>query len=363
MHSIQTSEKLTNYMNDQIRILVRQAWRGTRYQIFLLKTLINQRRAAKIRLQNEKRGRHIPPFLIASITSRCNLFCKGCYARANLICGENRPDSQMSPVRWGEIFQESKQLGISFILLAGGEPLLSRPVLEQAAQYPQIVFPVFTNGVLLDDAYASFFHRHRNLIPVLSLEGDASATDTRRGAGTYAMIERAMQRLAQQRIFYGVSVTLTRHNLADICSDAFCADLIRQGCRLLFFIEYVPVGNDHDQLAPGADERVVFEQRLLQLRSKFPDMLMISFPGDEKLTGGCVAAGRGFFHINSDGGAEPCPFSPFSDTSVLKGSLLEALDSPLFRKLDQAGLLLGEHTGGCHLFEHEEEVKVLLSNK
>ena len=129
---------------------------------------------------------------------------------------------------------------------------------------------------------------------MLSLEGDAAATDARRGAGTYAMIEKAMQRLEQYRIFYGVSVTLTRHNLADICSDTFCAALIRQGCRLLFFIEYVPVGNDYDQLAPGADERAIFEQRLLQLRSKYPDMLMIAFPGDEKLTGGCVAAGRGF---------------------------------------------------------------------
>jgi len=364
MDSIKTTENLARYMNRQISILVRQAWRSAwrqpRETVFLVQTVFNQRRAARLRLANDKRGVHIPPFLIASITSRCNLFCTGCYARANQICGEDRPDGRMSTERWCELFLEGEQLGISFILLAGGEPLLNRPVLDQATQCHKIIFPVFTNGVLLDDEYASYFDQHRNLLPVLSLEGGAAETDERRGAGTYAMIEKAMQRLADRQIFYGVSVTVTRQNLADVCSDAFCSELSHKGCSLIFFVEYVPVTSDAEDLAPGNDERIVFEQRLNQLRNRFADILMIAFPGDEKLTGGCVAAGRGFFHINSDGGAEPCPFSPFSDSSVLTGSLLQALESPLFKKLDQAGLLLGEHKGGCQLFVHEEEVKLLL---
>lgn len=364
MDSIKTTENLTGYMNRQIRILVRQAWRAAwrkpRETGFLLRTVINQQRAARIRLQSDRLGRHIPPFLIASITSRCNLFCTGCYARANQICGENRPDGLMSPERWGELFHEGERLGISFVLLAGGEPLLNRPVLDQAAQCTRTIFPVFTNGVLLDEDYATFFDRHRNLLPVLSLEGDAAATDERRGIGTYARIERAMQVLSDRQVFFGVSVTLTSKNLADVCNDAFCGALASKGCSLLFFIEYVPVGSGPDDLALGNDERAVFEQRLIQLRERFANLLMIAFPGDEKMTGGCVAAGRGFFHINSDGGAEPCPFSPYSDSSVLTGSLLQALESPLFQKLDQAGLLLGEHKGGCQLFEHEAEVRALL---
>lgn len=52
--------------------------------------------------------------------------------------------------------------------------------------------------------------------------------------------------------------------------------------------------------------------------------------GDEKSYGGCVAAGRGFFHINSHGGAEPCLFSPYSDINVRDTSLWEALKSKLF---------------------------------
>ena len=45
------------------------------------------------------------------------------------------------------------------------------------------------------------------------------------------------------------------------------------------------------------------------------------------LTGGVekIVAERGFFHINSHGGAESCPFSPYSDINVKNTSLRQAL--------------------------------------
>ena len=89
--------------------------------------------------------------------------------------------------------------------------------------------------------------------------------------------------------------------------------------------------------------------------------LFISFPGDEKLSDGCLAAGRGFFHINSHGGAEPCPFSPYSDINVIETSLREALKSKLFVAIRTGDILLDEHDGGCVLFQKREEVEKLLS--
>ena len=97
-----------------------------------------------------------------------------------------------------------------------------------------------------------------------------------------------------------------------------------------------------------------------RLREEHPEMVYISFPGDEKSSGGCVAAGRGFFHINSHGGAEPCPFTPYSDTSVRETSLREALKSPLFQALQRGGLLNDDHEGGCVLYEKRDQVEALL---
>ena len=97
------------------------------------------------------------------------------------------------------------------------------------------------------------------------------------------------------------------------------------------------------------------------MRENYPDMVFVSFPGDEESAGGCLAAGRGFFHINSHGGAEPCPFSPYSDINVRDTSLKEALRSPLFVSLRDQNILTGEHSGGCVLFEKRAEVEAIMS--
>jgi MoaA/NifB/PqqE/SkfB family radical SAM enzyme len=91
-------------------------------------------------------------------------------------------------------------------------------------------------------------------------------------------------------------------------------------------------------------------------------MVLIAFPGDEKSSGGCVAAGRGFFHINSHGGAEPCPFSPYSDINVKNTSLREAMHSPLFTALRDGSILMDNHTGGCVLFEKRDMVEALIAH-
>ena len=88
-------------------------------------------------------------------------------------------------------------------------------------------------------------------------------------------------------------------------------------------------------------------------------MVYIAFPGDEKNLGGCVSAGRGFFHINSHGGAEPCPFSPYSDINVINTSLYEAINSPLFKAIKESEALKENHVGGCVLYEKKERVETL----
>ena len=136
---------------------------------------------------------------------------------------------------------------------------------------------------------------------------------------------------------------------------------IIDGCKVIFFIEYVPVNEETIELAPDDDERDLLLDELELLRKEYDDMLFLSFPGDEKTSGGCLAAGRGFFHINSHGGAEPCPASPYSDINVRDSSLLEALDSKLFKSLRDGGILLDDHEGGCVLFEHKDEVERILN--
>ena len=96
-------------------------------------------------------------------------------------------------------------------------------------------------------------------------------------------------------------------------------------------------------------------------RLAYADLIFLSFPGDEKELGGCLASGRGFFHIGPDGSAEPCPFAPYSDSNVAEMGLRQALQSPLFRKIRAAKALGWEHTGGCTLFEHRDEIEKMMA--
>jgi MoaA/NifB/PqqE/SkfB family radical SAM enzyme len=235
-----------------------------------------------------------------------------------------------------------------------------RPELMQAAgKISEIVFPVFTNGTMLNEDYIKLFERHRNLVPIISIEGNEEMTDIRRGSGVYRQVLSSMERMMKNKLLYGASITVTKQNISEVTSKEFLATLAERGCMVVIYVEYVPISDKTKELTLEDEDRAYLEQQLMALR-RSEDMLFISFPGDEKTSGGCLAAGRGFFHINPQGGAEPCPFSPYSDTSLKKVSLREALNSPLFRKLRDGNVLLAEHTGGCVLFEQEEAVRALI---
>ncbi|MBR1854588.1 MAG: radical SAM protein [Lachnospiraceae bacterium] len=353
------------YMTKGVERVVADALRATfkdpRESAFMMKFATASRSASKKRAAADKKGEHIPPFLIASITSKCNLHCAGCYSRCNHATVDSAPVSQLADREWAKIFEEADELGISFILLAGGEPMLRRGVIEAAGEKQNILFPIFTNGTFMDEPYFELFDRCRNLIPIMSIEGEREVTDSRRGAGVYDKLMDNMDEFHKRGLIFGGSVTVTTQNIKDVSSEAFLSKLAERGCKAVIFVEFVPVTEEAAELAPGEAEREYLQREIRRLRKDGPEMVYISFPGDEKSSGGCVAAGRGFFHINSHGGAEPCPFSPYSDTNVRDASLRDALNSQLFVALRDGGYLLEDHAGGCILYEKREQVEALLA--
>ena len=354
-------EYLSRGIEDFVADVVRATLKNPRESAFMLKFAAATAAASKKRRIAEEQGQHIPSFLIASITSQCNLHCAGCYSRCNHATVDAAPVRQLTDEEWLKIFSEADELGISFILLAGGEPMLRRDIIEAAGRRQNILFPIFTNGTFFDESYFRLFDRCRNLIPVMSIEGEKEVTDERRGKGIYDLLVRNMDELHRRGLIFGASVTVTTQNIREVTSDGFLAKLSGRGCKAVIYVEFVPVTDERRELAPGDAERGYLQAELTRLRGEHPEMVYVSFPGDEKSSGGCVAAGRGFFHINSHGGAEPCPFSPYSDINVRDTSLKEALDSALFRALRENGHLLEDHAGGCVLYEKRDLVEALLA--
>ncbi len=353
-------EYMTRGVERVVADSVRATLRNPRGSAFMLGFAKVSAEASKRRRIAEEAGEHIPPFLIASITSKCNLHCAGCYSRCNHATTDTEPVAQLTDEEWGAVFTEAEDLGISFILLAGGEPMIRRDVIEAAGQRKNILFPIFTNGTFMDERYFALLDKCRNLVPVMSIEGGRELTDLRRGAGVYDRLVKNMDEMSRRGLIFGASVTVTTENVREVTSDAFLDELSSRGCKAVIFVEYVPVTDESRELAPGDSEREFLTSEISRLRQIRPDMVYISFPGDEKSSGGCVAAGRGFFHINSHGGAEPCPFSPYSDINIRNSSLRDALHSPLFLALQSGGVLLDDHEGGCILYEKREMVESIL---
>lgn len=337
---------------------VRVCLRDPSMALFIQRMIVRQKRAERVRAHWAQQGVRVPPFMIASVTHRCNLQCKGCYARAQ----HREAEPEMTAATLRRVLREATDLGVSVVLLAGGEPLTRPELLDITGEYPDILFPLFTNGLLLDDLTVERLARQRHVVPVLSVEGHQIETDARRGVGVWSHVRQAMARLRARDLFFGTSLTLTSANYHVATSPELVSDLVDTGCRIVFYIDYVPFqpGTEaleltDDQLAREADD-------IVGLRKRF-NALFVAFPGDEEMYGGCLAAGRGFVHISPEGRLEPCPFAPYSDVSLQHMSLREALDSPFLRSIRESDHHLQETNGGCALWENRAWVQSLLAER
>ena len=356
--------EIQKYMTRGVERVVADSIKATlknpRESTYMVRFAAASKEASKKRARLEKAGEHVPPFLIASITSSCNLHCDGCYSRCNNSTTDDAPVNQLTDEDWSRIFDEAEELGVSFILLAGGEPMLRKGVIEAASEKKNILFPVFTNGTYMTESFFNLFDESRNIVPIMSIEGEKKVTDARRGTGIYDKLMSNMDELQRRGIIFGASVTVTTANYKEVSSEGFISKLSDKGCKAVIYVEYVPVTEESSVLAPTDVEREYLTTEINRLRNDHPEIVFVSFPGDEKSSGGCIAAGRGFFHINSHGDAEPCPFSPYSDTNVRDTSLREAMKSKFFRTMIDGGLLNDNHKGGCVLFEKREKVQEIL---
>lgn len=330
--------------------------RNPKQALAFSRTIQDQMHAAKIRDEYAKEGIHIPPIMIFSITSRCNLNCKGCYHWSL----RNERHEELNAEKLKQVIAEASGLGISFVVIAGGEPLIRRELLEITAEHPNILFLVFTNGLLIDDDVINKLHHQHNVIPLISLEGDRWETDNRRGEGIYERLEKIIAKLKMENIFWGISLTVTGSNVNAITEDNFVRNLNDLGCQFFLFIEYTPVSKGTEEWVITGRQRADLNRKIADFRDHY-SALFVSVPGDEEEFGGCLAGGRGFVHISAEGNVEPCPFVPYSDSSLKDMSLKDALQSDFLKIVRENSHLLEENSGGCSLWNKKEWLNAALS--
>ena len=281
----------------------------------------------KRRAFKSEHGFRAPLVMVISPSMRCNLRCYGCYA------GEYNKSDDLDPALLERVICEAEDMGIVYTVVSGGEPFFSKDVLDMWERHRNMLFQVYTNGTLIDKEMAQRLAEYGNVIPCISVEGYKEETDQRRGEGTYERIISAMENLYDAGVLFGFSATATRQNNELISSNEFVDFYMNKGCFIGWYFNYVPIGRKPAlELMPTPEQRVERWNRIRKIRKEKP-ILLADFWCDGPLSGGCIAGGRSYFHVNNHGDVEPCVFTHFAMDNLKDTSLADALGSPLFRAI------------------------------
>lgn len=268
----------------------------------------------------QKYNCNIPWTILLDPTSACNLHCTGCWA------AEYGNKLNLSYDEIDDIIKQGKEMGVYFYIYTGGEPLVRKDdLIRLCEKHDDCVFMAFTNGTLIDEAFADEMLRVKNFVPSISLEGSKEATDSRRGDGVYDKAVKAMKLLREKKLLYGISCCYTSENYDSITSEAYWDMMIEMGAYFVWYFHYMPVGNDASvELMPNPEQRELVYRRIREQRARKP-LFAMDFQNDAEFVGGCIAGGKNYLHINANGDLDPCVFIHYSDSNIREKTILEAL--------------------------------------
>ncbi|SHH30479.1 Radical SAM superfamily enzyme, MoaA/NifB/PqqE/SkfB family [Thermosyntropha lipolytica DSM 11003] len=302
-----------------------------------------------------KHGCNIPWAILMDPTAACNLKCTGCWA------AEYEKTSSLDYQTLNRIIEEGKELGIYMYIYSGGEPLIrKKDLIKLARKHDDCMFLSFTNGTLVDEELAQEMQKAGNFALAISVEGFEEETDMRRGQGTFKKVMAAMDILKKYGVPFGFSTCYHSQNTAAVGSDEYIDLMIEKGCIFGWYFTYIPLGKDAKlELLATPEQREWMYHRIRQLRDTKPIFLM-DFWNDGEYTGGCIAGGRRYFHINANGDVEPCAFIHYSNVNIKEVSLLEALKCDLFKHYQAGQPFNDNHLRPCPLLDNPHKLREIV---
>lgn len=293
-----------------------------------------------IRRRKKAEGINVPMFLAANITEHRNQQGTDSYLmrmHSDTYINQ-REDRYLDAADWDDVFFDAEQLGIRVIFICGGEPLTRRCILERAARYPAILFPVITNGTMMDDQYLDFFRKSRNLVPILNMDAQPGIDVSRDGRGSfmYAQMIQSMEELHSRGLLFGTMDILTRDNYRRLLSQAYLNELRRKGSSIVLYRVFT--GEDHPGLGLDEPELRMAEALLREIQSGCEDMVVTLAPGSPAAFRGSFFQKGGLFEISPWGGVQPAPCRTDGGRNVMESSLAEILKDDIYTVGAQANI-------------------------
>ncbi len=311
-------------------------FRNTFPNAFFKKTFIE---GPKRRRKLIKQGKQIVSFVSIDPTSECNLNCEYCYADAGSKSQTYNNEKLSYPDLKRAIIEVREKMGVSFIVLSGGEPTMwkdekyNKNIADIFEEFNDTFFIMYTNGTKLDDYLVGRISDIGNVILCVSQEGPE--TSKRRGKGMDKVVDKTTQRLVDHGVPYFYSITVTSRNVDSIADKEFFDYLFEDKRAIgVWIFQCMPIGRIGDDYKAALDLQLKPEQR-----DKLHDFTWNYIKNEKRFTadfwgsggaaankdcpGGCMSAGRngGYFSIRANGKIIPCLFCSVYDSKL--GSLYD----------------------------------------
>ena len=257
-----------------------------------------------------KSGLEAPICLTWELTYACNLACRHCLSSS----GRRNP-AELSTEECFGVVDELQRLGVFYVNLGGGEPMLRRDFFDivNYSTDHQVGVKFSTNGTYIDASAARRLASMDYLDIQVSIDGATEAVnDNVRGDGSFASARAAMDHLAAADFgAFKISVVVTRQNVDQL--DDFRAIADEYGAQLRI-TRLRPSGrgaDTWDELHPTQAQQRDLYRWLLDR----PDVLTgdsffhLNALGSEQLPGlNLCGAGRVVCLIDPIGDVYACPF-------------------------------------------------------
>jgi len=289
----------------------------------------------------------VPVFAVWEVTYRCPLRCRHCY-----LAGK-RDEDELSAAEGKALLADMARLGVLFLSLTGGEPLLREDLFDIVDEALTLGFTwqLLTSGTLLDEERARRVAERTPLAVEVSLHGLEKTHEWITGVdGSFRAAVAALERLARLDLTVNVKMSLTPRGLKDLPG-------LRSLCRTLGANLKVSTMMFPDcEGRPTPEDLRLDDQLLAQYISESEigpsDPLVQRAPLRDD--GPLCGAGRSSFSVSPGGDVRPCLtlVEPCGNVrSAPLGDIWHSKAMAAFRRLttsSRKGCLDCEHAEFCN---------------
>ena len=275
----------------------------------------------KIILGKRVEGAYSAPInLYVDITDKCQLSCKHChYSKLN-------KGNELDLSIINDIANECRELGIFFVKIAGGEPLLHSYFIDVVERFIHAgcYVSLSTNGIAITQELASFFYKNNVKVSV-SMEGPKEIDEYIRGKGHYNEVIRSLEILKSNGVNVLLRFTLSKY-LLDIKTIEKCIKIGIDNSVKVKFSRCRPLGKAIDSdISINEDYRRKYAEAIEFLNSDDFSETVLLDDGMKKIQDTNIsgvlynqrkcAAANSSMYINAAGNISPCRFlrDPFEE--------------------------------------------------